>query len=258
MGDEDVSRRCPRSSTARTRSSRRPLMGRGSGARRRTPTGAGEVFAIDRRHARPRVRVGGDPPARPQLDPGEVGRLVAAMHRVPIHGAAARRTRGTPIRSARPAWDRAHRGALARGAPFAADMAAMRDDLVGAESLIEPARELRTCHRDLWADNLRPTASGGMCVIDWENCGLADPGQELSGVLFEFWRGEPDRARELYREYRPCGGPGRIDRRGSFSMTSPSSATSPRSRAGRGSTRPSRTRSAAARSAGSPSASMTR
>ena len=31
-------------------------------------------------------------------------------------------------------------------------------------------------------------------MIDWENCGLADPGQELAGVVFEFWLGEPDRA----------------------------------------------------------------
>jgi len=98
-------------------------------------------------------------------------------------------------------------------------MAAMRDDLVELEALIEPARDLRTCHRDLWADNLRPGRAGGMCVIDWENCGLADPGQELGGVLFEFWGGDPDRARSLSREYRRSGGPGRVDRRGSFSMT---------------------------------------
>ena len=56
-------------------------------------------------------------------------------------------------------------------------------------------------------------------MIDWENCGLADPGQELSGVLFEFWRGEQDRARELYREYPAVRRSGRVDRRGGFAVS---------------------------------------
>ena len=38
-------------------------------------------------------------------------------------------------------------------------------------------------------------------------------------MLFEFGCGDPDRARALYGEYRRCGGPGRIERRGDFSMT---------------------------------------
>ena len=57
-----------------------------------------------------------------------------------------------------------------------------------------------------------------MCVIDWENCGLADPSQELALVLFEFGLGNPERARALYGAYLDAGGPGRIDRRGNFSM----------------------------------------
>jgi hypothetical protein len=153
-----------------------------------------------------------------RLDPGEVGRLVAAMHRVPFTGRRPEDPWYTEPVGA-PAWDRLIEDLIAEGAPFAADMAAMRDGLVAVESVIEPARELRTCHRDLWADNLRPTASGGMCVIDWENCGLADPGHELSGVLFEFWGGHPEPARALHRAYRRAGGPGRVDHRGSFSMT---------------------------------------
>lgn len=181
-------------------------------------TGAGEVFAkVGDTHVRVYEWVDIGRPDK-ALDPGEVGRLVAAMHRVPFTGRRPEDPWYTEPVGA-PAWDRLIEELIAEGAPFAADMAALRDGLVGAESVIEPARELRTCHRDLWADNLRPTASGGMCVIDWENCGLADPGQELSGVLFEFWHGEQDRARELYREYRRCGGPGCVDRRGSFSMT---------------------------------------
>jgi aminoglycoside phosphotransferase (APT) family kinase protein len=178
----------------------------------------GEVFAvIGGAHVRAYEWVEIRPPDR-TLDPGEVGRIVAAMHQVEYAGARPEHPWYTdPVGAA--AWDELIGDLAAAGAPFAGDMAAIRDDLVGLEALIEPARELRTCHRDLWADNLRPTRTGGMCVIDWENCGLADPGQELSGVLFEFWGGEPDRARALYREYRRSGGPGRVDRRGSFSMT---------------------------------------
>jgi hypothetical protein len=157
-------------------------------------------------------------PADRTIDPGSVGRLVAALHRVEFAG---RRPEDPWYTDAvgPDAWDRLIEDLVAAGAPFAAEMASIRDDLVDLERLLEPARELRTCHRDLWADNLRATASGGLCVIDWDNCGLADPGQELAGVLFEFWLGKPERARELYREYRRAGGPGRVDGRGSFAMT---------------------------------------
>jgi Ser/Thr protein kinase RdoA (MazF antagonist) len=181
-------------------------------------TGAGEVFA---QVGGARVRVYEWVDIRlpdKGLDPAEVGRVVAAMHRVPFTGRRPEDPWYTEPVGAE-AWDRLIEELAAARAPFEADLAALRDDLVGVEAVLEPARELRTCHRDLWADNLRPTGAGGMCVIDWENCGLADPGQELSGVLFEFWGGEAERARELYREYRRHGGPGRIDHRGSFSMT---------------------------------------
>jgi phosphotransferase family enzyme len=180
-------------------------------------TSEGEVFAeIGGAHVRVYGWVAVHPPDR-TLDPGRVGRLIAAIHLV---GFAGRRPEdpwySEPIGA--DAWDGLIAELRDAGAPFAADMAARRDDLVALEALLEPARELRTCHRDLWADNLRGTASGGLCVIDWENCGLADPGHELACVLFEFWLGDPDRARELHREYVRAGGPGRVDHRGSFSM----------------------------------------
>ena len=179
---------------------------------------AGEVFAvIGGAHVRAYEWVEIRPPDR-TLDPAGVGRIVAAMHRVEYAGRRPEDPWYTDPVGAE-GWDGLVRDLSAAGAPFAAAIAAIRDDLVGLEELIEPARELRTCHRDLWADNLRPTRTGGICVIDWENCGLADPGQELSGVLFEFWGGDPNRARALYREYLRSGGPGRVDRRGSFSMT---------------------------------------
>jgi hypothetical protein len=157
-------------------------------------------------------------PADSGLDPGRVGRLMAAIHQVPFRGRRPQDPWYTdPVGAA--AWDQLAEQLAAAAAPFAGDLAAMRDQLVALEGLLAPARELGTCHRDLWADNLRATTQGGLCVIDWDNCGLCDPGQELAGVLFEFGYGDAGRARSLYGEYRRCGGPGRIERRGDFSMT---------------------------------------
>ena len=73
-----------------------------------------------------------------------------------------------------------------RRAPFAAEMAALRVELIALESLLEAPRELQVCHCDLWADNLLGTPAGALCVIDWENAGTADPSQELAMVLYEF------------------------------------------------------------------------
>src|SRR4029079_7314597 len=55
-------------------------------------------------------------------------------------------------------------------------------------------------------------------VLDWENSGRADPGQEVAGVVFEL--GIRDRARggEVYRSYRGGGGPGTVRTRADFSM----------------------------------------
>ena len=104
------------------------------------------------------------------------------------------------------------------GAPFADRLAELRDELVALESWIEPPRALQTCHRDLWADNVLPTPDGGVCVIDWENSGPADPSHELGCVLFEFARNDDGRARALVDAYRTAGGPAAVTERGDFSM----------------------------------------
>lgn len=151
------------------------------------------------------------------LDPALVGRTVAAIHRVRFPG-----KRATdpwyfePVGDDR--WDELVAMLRERGAPFADDIAAYRDELVALEGLLEPPEDLQTSHRDLWADNVLPVTSGGLCVIDWENCGLADPSQELAMVMFEFWGESPDRARALRDAYVDAGGPGRVDRPGHFSM----------------------------------------
>jgi aminoglycoside phosphotransferase (APT) family kinase protein len=152
------------------------------------------------------------------LDPAVVGAVVAGIHRVPVRDA------GRPVDPwyhepvGADRWDELVEQLRAAGAPFAGRLAEIRDELVALESWIEPPESRRICHRDLWADNVRATTDGGVCVIDWENSGPADPSQELGCVLFEFARADPGRARALAGAYRDAGGPAAVTRRGHFSM----------------------------------------
>jgi Ser/Thr protein kinase RdoA (MazF antagonist) len=151
------------------------------------------------------------------LDPTLVGRLVAAIHRGSVEDLSPLNPwYHQPVGADR--WAQLVAELREAGAPFAGRLADLRDELVALESWIEPPQELWTCHRDLWADNVLPTADGGVCVIDWEDSGPADPSQELGCVLFEFARGDPGRARALIDSYRAAGGPGEVRRRGHFSM----------------------------------------
>ena len=154
----------------------------------------------------------------PALDPASVGALVAAIHGVrslsslrPVHPWYVE-----PVGADR--WDELLASLAAHQAPFASRLAELRDELVALERLLAPPRDLQVCHRDLWADNVRATTGGGLCVIDWENGGLADPNQELGLVLFEFGLGDDERARVLYDAYLRAGGRGRIESAADFSM----------------------------------------
>jgi aminoglycoside phosphotransferase (APT) family kinase protein len=90
---------------------------------------------------------------------------------------------------------------------------------VALEGLLgEPPRALRTCHRDLWADNLRRARGGGLCVVDFDNAGLADPSQELAAVLVEYASHDPRRAPPIRAAYAEAGGPGRVERPADFAM----------------------------------------
>jgi thiamine kinase-like enzyme len=156
-------------------------------------------------------------PRTRSLDPAAVGRTVALLHRA-----------GPPTEEPVDNWFATGAGEqswrdLARrvsdeGAPFAGELRALVDDLVAVETVIEPHEAPIVCHRDLWADNLLATTDGEVCVIDFENLGPADPNQELAMVLFEFGADDPSRARMLHDAYRAAGGPGRVTRRGHFSM----------------------------------------
>ena len=153
----------------------------------------------------------------PGLDPAQVGATVAALHQVPVTvSGRVHPWYVEPVGADR--WDSLIQRLRRAEAPFADRLAALRDELVALESWLEPPQTLRTCHRELWADNVLPTADGGVCVIDWENSGPADPSQELACVLFEFARTDAARARALVEADRRSGGPARLDRPGHFSM----------------------------------------
>jgi Ser/Thr protein kinase RdoA (MazF antagonist) len=148
------------------------------------------------------------------LDPVLLGGMLAGLHRVPFdYPGSADPWYSAPVGTAR--WDElidaTHR------APFGGRLREIRDDLLAAEALVRPPAALQTCHRDLFADNVR--ASGdGLCVVDWENCGEADPAGELGMVLFEYTRDDPARTSALYRAYRDAGGPARVTGPESLSM----------------------------------------
>ena len=152
------------------------------------------------------------------LDPLDVGRLVAGLHRVDFAG-----TIGLDPWYAEP-FGRARWRELvsvlgARHAPFADELDALVPELVAMEAYVGGSpRDLRTCHRDLWADNVRRARDGGLCVFDFDNAGLADPSQELAVVLFEYCTADPRRARLIRDAYREAGGPGRVEHPTDFAM----------------------------------------
>jgi len=151
------------------------------------------------------------------LDPVVVGRLLAQTHRVDFTPQGSLDPWYTePVGADR--WDDIARRLTLAGASFAEQFAGMRDEFVALDTWIEPPSSVLMCHRDLWADNLLARSSGGVCAIDWENCGPAQPERELCCLLFEFGADDPGRIRTLYESYVQSGGPGRIRERRDFSM----------------------------------------
>ena len=151
------------------------------------------------------------------LDPVVIGATLAAIHKV--HYAPARPLIGwytEPLGA--PRWTQLLEEAKAADAPFAEALDAEIIELLRLEALMEPPANPQSCHRDLWADNILPTPAGGVCVIDWENCGLADPAQELPMAMIDFAFGDQRRLAKLYLCYVEAGGPGRVTGYGSFTM----------------------------------------
>lgn len=153
-----------------------------------------------------------------ELDPGDLGRLVAALHQAPFVGTTGTEPwYETPVGATR--WSGLLRTLRAREAPFAQELAALVPEVIGLEALLgSPPRSLRTCHRDLWADNVRRTSDGGLCVFDFDNAGLADPAQELALVLTEYAGDDPVRAAAIQAAYAGAGGPARVLAPADFAM----------------------------------------
>jgi hypothetical protein len=155
--------------------------------------------------------------ADPDLDPAEIGQLVAGLHRVGFEGAVGVDPwYSEPVGAAR--WAGLVSALRERRAPFADELDALLPELGALEAYLgAPPRELRTCHRDLWADNVRRTRHGGLCVFDFDNAGLADPSQELAVVLVEYGAA-PGRAARIRAAYAEAGGPGRVEAASDFAM----------------------------------------
>jgi Ser/Thr protein kinase RdoA (MazF antagonist) len=153
---------------------------------------------------------------RLDLDPAEVGTLLATLHRDPLPADQPVDPWYTdPVPDGD--WTAVAERLATAGAPFAAEFAASVPHFRAMQDLFRPPGPTQLCHRDLWAGNIR-LSPDGLCVIDWDNCGPAEAVQELAMPLFDFCQGDPGRARLLYQAYVDAGGPARFTGRGDFTM----------------------------------------
>lgn len=153
----------------------------------------------------------------PSIDPQLVGRMLAELHLCgevrsdevdPWYTAGVGEQRWSEYVDALTSTDAAVATRLARAVP----------QQVAFERLLTSPNEVRTCHRDLWSDNVRMTAVGRLCVFDWDNCGPADVNHELAVVLWEFGLDDAERIRLLHSAYVDAGGPGRVRGPGDLTM----------------------------------------
>jgi len=151
------------------------------------------------------------------LDPASVGGAVAAIHRLgypgegPVHPWYVE-----PVGAE--AWDALFRKLARAGNPQGVRLAEHRAEICALEQLLSPPAPMPQLHLDLWADNVRATPDGGLCILDWENAGTGDPSQELALVLAEFCSESAERAASLHTAYVDEGGPGRVRGPKDFSM----------------------------------------
>src|SRR3954447_7632065 len=151
-------------------------------------------------------------------DPATIGEIVAQIHRVHFEPAGPLDDWYTePV--GKEQWMEFAPALRATGMPCADAVACQIPTLIALEAHIEPPQALQNCHRDLFADNILPIVDGGVAVIDWENCGLEEPGQELAMVLVEFGYDDRARVETLFGAYRDAGGTGTLRGRASFTMT---------------------------------------
>jgi hypothetical protein len=152
------------------------------------------------------------------LEPAAVGDLLARLHAVRQQSdLSVDEWFQAPIGTRE--WKGVLKASRAAGAPYVDRLAELIPDLLEVESILTPMPRVQTCHLDLWSDNLRRTTADELCVIDFDNCGPADPSRELAMVLFEFGRRDPERWRALDEAYRDAGGTGRVRNRADLGLT---------------------------------------
>jgi len=155
-------------------------------------------------------------PSERRLDPEQVGRLFAAIHRVWVPtGDAVDPWYAAPLGG----WTEVVARLRGAGAPFADRLDDLVPEILELQGLLRPpGGDLQVCHCDLWADNVLRSPAGGLVVLDWENSGAASPSQELAVAMFEYGCGEADRMRALHTAYVDAGGPGRVRGRADLTM----------------------------------------
>ena len=72
-------------------------------------------------------------------------------------------------------WRAVLKAARGAGAPYAGRLAEILPGLLEVEEILTPMAPRQLCHLDLWADNVRRSAGGGLCVFDFDNAGAGDP-----------------------------------------------------------------------------------
>jgi Ser/Thr protein kinase RdoA (MazF antagonist) len=153
------------------------------------------------------------------LDPAEVGAMVARLHAVehPWPTDMVDPWFEAPVGPRE--WKGVLKATRAAGAPYADRLAEVLPAVLEVEEILTPMAGRQTCHLDLWADNLRCTPSGDLCLIDFDNAGPADPSREIAMVVWEFGRRDAGRQRAVYDAYLAAGGRGRIRDRGDLALT---------------------------------------
>ena len=156
-------------------------------------------------------------PPDSRLDPALVGEAVAGVHRVSMPADEPLDPwYHDPIGADR--WDELVGLLREAGAPFADRLAELRDELVALESWIEPPQALQTCHRDLWADNVLPTATAASASSTGRTAGRRIRTTSSGACCSSSPATTPAGPALFVDAYRDAGGPAAVTERGHFSM----------------------------------------
>ena len=159
-----------------------------------------------------------------QATPGELGALLAALHRcAPATAVEPGGGPPDPWHERLPAFDELARVAesdVAWAARLADRLPALAE-LGAAVAPSDPAAMI-LCHRDLHPENVLADPSGALVVVDWDNLGPCDPSRELARALFDWFCEDPlfnlDAMQAMHEAYLRAGGPGRLTEPADFSM----------------------------------------